>query len=247
MSEPIVIAPGAGEIIGDAPDRRVEVLSDADHLHVTWSRFGPGRDGAGRHVHYKHTDLFYVLEGELTVKLGAGRDETAVQVGSLAIVPPLVVHGFRNASDDHVRYLNLHAPGEGFIDYMRGLRDGTGVDFDQHDPPPDGGRPQSEATVGGAEMVIDRPDLRVRSLADFDELAVTETWIGAGETSSPEEDDRDGLESIYVLEGELAIALGDRALAAPAGTWVQLPPGSGYEVSPAGSPARFLTVRAPNA
>ena len=50
-----------------------------------------------------------------------------------------------------VKYLNLHAPGEGFIGYMRGLRDGTGVEFDQHDPPADGGRPKEEAVVTAVE------------------------------------------------------------------------------------------------
>ena len=69
MAEPIVIPAGGGEVIGDAPDRTVLVLSECDELHATWSRFGPGRDGAGLHIHYHHTDLFYVLEGELTVKV----------------------------------------------------------------------------------------------------------------------------------------------------------------------------------
>ena len=66
MNEPTVIAPGGGEVIGDAPDRRVEILSEHDALHATWSRFGPRREGADLHVHRRHTDLFYVLAGELT-------------------------------------------------------------------------------------------------------------------------------------------------------------------------------------
>ena len=55
--------------------------------------------------------------------------------GSLARVPPLVVHGFRNASDADFRYLNFHAPGSGFADYMRALRDGRKLSYDQHDRP----------------------------------------------------------------------------------------------------------------
>jgi hypothetical protein len=58
MSEPTVIAPRAGEVVGDAPDRRVEILADHDALHATWSRFGPGREGADLHVHRRHTDVF---------------------------------------------------------------------------------------------------------------------------------------------------------------------------------------------
>jgi hypothetical protein len=65
-----VIAPGGGEIIGDAPERRVEILSDHPLLAATLSRYGPGRDGADLHVHLAHSDLFYVLEGVLTLRLG---------------------------------------------------------------------------------------------------------------------------------------------------------------------------------
>jgi hypothetical protein len=59
----VVVPPGGGEIVGDAPDRRVEILSDRDSLAATWTRFGPGREGAELHVHREHSDLFYVLAG----------------------------------------------------------------------------------------------------------------------------------------------------------------------------------------
>ena len=150
------------EVVGDAPDRRVEILVDHDALHATWSRFGPRRDGADLHVHYEHTDLFYVLGGELTVRLGPDGAERAVPAGSLVVVPPLVVHGFRNAAEAELRYLNFHAPGMGFADYMRGLRDGEQVDFDQFDPPADGGRPAADAQIvaddGTSEQLLCRLD-----------------------------------------------------------------------------------------
>jgi mannose-6-phosphate isomerase-like protein (cupin superfamily) len=175
-----VIPPREGEIIGDSPDRRVEMLSDVDSLHATWSRFGPRRAGAGLHIHHRHSDLFYVLEGELTVKLGPDGDETVAPPGTLVHIPPLVVHGFRNGGDAEVRYLNLHAPGEGFADYMRGLSD-----FDQDEPPEDGGRPVSEVTIGDG--------------VETDEIAVAER-TGDGE----ERTHADHVTSLYVLEGELA-------------------------------------------
>jgi mannose-6-phosphate isomerase-like protein (cupin superfamily) len=189
----IVIPPRAGEILGDSPDRRVEVLSDADALHATWSRFGPGREGADLHVHHHHTDLFYVLEGELTVRLGAEDRQLILPSGALVQVPPLVVHGFRNASDADVVYLNFHAPGCGFIGFMRGIRDRTGETFDQHEPPPDGGRPIEEATVTEGD-------------ADVDGLSVRRMRLGPGETLEPHD-------WLYVLEGEL----GDELVA---GTWI---------------------------
>lgn len=72
VSEPTVIPPGGGEVIGDAAERRVEILSAGDAVHATWSRFGPRREGADPHVHRRHTDLFYVLEGELVLTAGDG-------------------------------------------------------------------------------------------------------------------------------------------------------------------------------
>src|SRR3954468_10154912 len=116
MSDPAVIAPGGGEGSGDSPDRRVEILSEHHTLHATWSRFGPRRDGADLHIHRRHSDLFYVLAGELTVRLGPAGEPVAVPAGTLARVPPLVVHGFRNGGDAELRYLNLHAPGMRFAD-----------------------------------------------------------------------------------------------------------------------------------
>ncbi len=209
MSEPTVIAPRAGEVIGDAPERRVEILTDQDAMHATWSRFAPGRDGAGRHIHRRHHDVFYVLAGELTLKL-ENDAETTAPAGTLVRVPPLVVHGFRNASEAELRYLNFHAPGTGFADYMRALRDGRTPSFDQEDPPAAGVRPASDAVVGGEEVVLDRPDVRVALLADIDEVGISETRAAPGGAPVRPHVHRHHAESFYVFEGEVRVRFGDR-------------------------------------
>jgi mannose-6-phosphate isomerase-like protein (cupin superfamily) len=161
VGQPILLTPGEGEVVGDSRERRVEILCDRDELCVTWTRFGPGRDGANPHVHRHHIDLFYVLDGELTVGLGADRQETAVPAGSLVVAPVLVVHAFRNASPtEELRYLNFHAPGGGFADYLRGVTPG----FDSEDPPADGGRPVAEALIvppGAGPVLIEREEIRI--------------------------------------------------------------------------------------
>ncbi|MDQ4029944.1 MAG: cupin domain-containing protein, partial [Actinomycetota bacterium] len=73
----------------------------------------------------------------MTVRLGIEDDAVVVPAGKLARVPPLVVHGFRNGSGAEVRYLNFHAPEQGFADFLRALRDGRTFSYDQHPPPPD--------------------------------------------------------------------------------------------------------------
>jgi quercetin dioxygenase-like cupin family protein len=196
------------------------MLSDVDSLHATWSRFGPRRAGANLHIHHHHSDLFYVLAGELTVKLGPDGDETVAPVGTLVRIPPLVVHGFRNGSDAEVRYLNFHAPGQGFADYMRGLSD-----FDQHDPPADGGRPAAEAEMTSGDGV----------LCDVGEIAVAVLGDGA-------ESQGDGVASRYVLEGELVVTVDGREVRATEGTWLQVPAGVPHAVS--GS-AQYLEVHTP--
>jgi mannose-6-phosphate isomerase-like protein (cupin superfamily) len=160
MNNAHLLVAGEGEVIGDSKERRVEILCDRDVLCATWTRFGPGRDGANPHIHRQHTDLFYVLAGELTVGLGADRQETVVPAGSLVVAPPLVVHAFRNASPTELRYLNFHAPNGGFADYLRGVATG----FDSEGPPADGGRPVEEALIVPAEagpLLVDREEIRI--------------------------------------------------------------------------------------
>jgi quercetin dioxygenase-like cupin family protein len=221
-----IVPPGGGEVIGDAADRRVELLCDRDEMHVTWSRFAAGHAGADLHVHREHTDVFFVLAGELTVRLGPEGDERTVSSGGLARVPPGVVHGFRNGSDAEMRYLNVHAPGMGFADYMRGLRDGRAVTYDQHDPPADGGRPKEEAAIG-------EPPAAAGTVA----IELVDGRRG-GHIVTPAPDGR--LLGIYVLEGIAILTAGEGEQAAPAGTWIEVPAGTPYALSGA---ARFLVLR----
>jgi mannose-6-phosphate isomerase-like protein (cupin superfamily) len=246
VSEAVLIPPGGGEVIGDAPHRRVEILSDDETLNATWSRWGPHRVGADLHVHRHHADLFYVLEGELTLRLGPEDEPVVLPAGTLARVPPLVVHGFRNGSDDDVRYLNFHAPGQRFADYLRALRDGRSLSYDQHDPPADGGRPTSEAVVGGAGFVADRPGLRVELLADVEEIGISEAVSEPGGPSPPPHVHHRHVESFYVLEGEMTFTAGGRELSATAGTWVQVPAGTPHTFAFTGRDAvRFLNLHTP--
>ncbi len=224
-----VVPPGGGEVVGDAPDRRVEILADGDAVHATWSRFGPSRPGADLHVHRRHTDVFVVLDGELEVLLGPEGRPVRAPAGSVARVPPLVVHGFR-AGAEGATYLNLHAPGRGFADYLRALRD------------------------GGREVLADEPGGRVVVLADLPELWLAEVRAAGGEPAAPAPAPApaprpgDGGEALYVLEGELALTAAGAERRAVAGSWVQVPPGIPCAVAAAGGrPARFLRIRAPGA
>jgi len=247
VTEPVLVPRGEGEIIGDSPERRVEILSDHEALHATCSRFAPHREGADLHVHRLHTDLFYVLEGELTVRLGMEDEAVVVRAGTLARVPPLVIHGFRNGSDADVRYLNFHAPGQAFADYLRAMRDGRSFSYDQHEPPGDCGRPPSEAVVGGDGYVAERHGLRVALRADIEELGISETWSEPGGPSPPPHVHRHHVESFFVLEGEMTFVAAGEEQRAGAGTWVQVPPGTPHTFALTGDePVRFLNLHTPS-
>ena len=247
MADVSIVPPGGGEIIGDSPVRRVEVLSDDDSLNATVSRFGPHREGADLHVHRLHTDFFYVLEGEMTVRLGVEDRLVAVQPGTLARVPPLVVHGFRNASDADFRFLNFHAPGQQFVEYLRASRDGRTFSYDQYDPPEDGGRPTTEAAIGEKLFDADRSGLRVTLLADVEDIGISEAWSEPGSPPPPPHVHRRHVESFYVLEGEMAFTADGRELHAVAGTWVQIPPGMPHTFAfPGSEPVRFLNLHTPS-
>jgi quercetin dioxygenase-like cupin family protein len=122
-----------GEKIADDAERRSILLVDADELTVTEFMRGPGVRGAEPHVHHHHADAFLVVEGELAVTVGS--EKLRASAGTLVVLPPDVVHGFDNDSSASALFYNLHMPASGFADYMRGRK----PDFDQHDPPADGG------------------------------------------------------------------------------------------------------------
>ena len=122
-----------GEKITDRPGRRATLLVDADALTITEFAYGAGERGAEPHIHRHHADAFLIVEGEFTFHLRDG--SRAFPAGTLLVFPPGVVHGFDNDGAAHARCFNFHMPSSGFADYLRGRN----PDFDQHDPPQDGG------------------------------------------------------------------------------------------------------------
>ncbi len=125
-------APGEGEnhSIGDSSLSLKATSDDTDGtFFCSESVIEPGFPGPPLHVHRRLHDMFYVLEGTLTLRLG---DETVeAEAGSFACVPPGTPHTFSNPGARPVRMLNFNTPG-GWEDYMRDL----GAAFAEHGGPP---------------------------------------------------------------------------------------------------------------
>jgi len=199
----MIVRLGDGETITDLDRRNVVILAARPELTITWSRYAAGEPGPDLHVHREHTDAFYVLEGELTFAVGPAAKRVTVAAGGYVAVPPNVAHSFRNDSSADARWLNFHAPEQGFAAYLRAARDGTDAAFDSFDPPADGGLPADGVVVAGpGEGERLGPGGLLKG--DLRDLDVVE-WMLDG----IDRHQRLGREdAYYVLDGEVELAVG---------------------------------------
>lgn len=117
--EAVVHGPGEGERHAAGPAQIVIKATGEDtggSFFLSESILAPGFAGPPPHRHQKLHDMFYVLEGTLTLRLG--EDTQAAGPGTFVCVPPGVVHTFRNDSEGPVRLLNFNTPA-GWEHYMR--------------------------------------------------------------------------------------------------------------------------------
>ena len=114
MGKVIVVQPGGGEAIsGGTSERHVKV--DIENIHVTEYSVETAPMG-DLHTHERHADAFYVLEGELEVAISE-TETVRLGPGGFAVAPPGALHAF--AVPEWARFLNIHAPGMSFGEYLR--------------------------------------------------------------------------------------------------------------------------------
>lgn len=68
----------------------------------------PRFSGPGPHFHKVVTEIFVILEGEMT--LTVGEQTRTVGPGGYAYIPPGTVHTFSNETDAPVKYLGIASP-----------------------------------------------------------------------------------------------------------------------------------------
>jgi mannose-6-phosphate isomerase-like protein (cupin superfamily) len=238
--QPILLAPGEGEAHG-----RGLILAGREELVLTEFNYPPNADGPKRHVHHHHADAFYVLEGRLRITLD--EEDIVLEPGGFVFIPPEVIHAFGNPNDEPGRYLNLHAPGCGFDEYMRG----NNPDFDQdYDVPPGSGRPTEEAVVlnagEGEQLELGASRLLAGAEHDPGSLAVLETTVAPGASGPVLHVHDETVDSFFVLEGEITFQLDVRTEDAGPGSYALAPPGTPHTFfNPRDEPARVLNILAP--
>jgi quercetin dioxygenase-like cupin family protein len=113
----IFLGPREGEeLAGRRRELRVKYEGGEFEVLEFWCE--PGFGPIEPHVHEDHTDSFYVLEGE--VEFTVGDEIKRAGPGSWVAVPPGVRHGFAIPGPGNAHFLNIHAPGVGFIQSVRG-------------------------------------------------------------------------------------------------------------------------------
>jgi quercetin dioxygenase-like cupin family protein len=244
VAQPVLLDPaaGEGETVVDEERRTLRILFSHELLDATWTRHEGGERGAEPHVHHRHTDAFYVLEGELTFRIGPDLERITAPAGTFVAVPPNVVHGFDNDSSERVCFLNFHAPSGGFADYLRGVNPG----FDSYDPPEDGGRPTEDATITfpGAGEQLERPtgchwiqaeETVISSIV----MSFEPGWEGVDPHSHA-----DHVDSFFVLEGTAEFMGAQRG----PGTFVAAPPQAehSFRIPDGGQRIVLLNVHAPD-
>jgi quercetin dioxygenase-like cupin family protein len=143
----VIVPVKARETILQRESREISILVAREDVTITHAHYAAGERVAGPHVHHKHTDAFYVLEGQLTFEIGREGERITLSSGGFIAVPPGVVHSFRNDSDRPARWLTIHARDGGFAAFMRGIRDGVNVKWDISAVPTDGGLPANAAII----------------------------------------------------------------------------------------------------
>jgi quercetin dioxygenase-like cupin family protein len=110
-------APG-GALLGSSIHVRVR-SEDTDRTFGLIEQVVPaGFPGPPLHVHPEFEETFYVIEGEIAVRVGDEAHEAGP--GSVAVVPRGTPHTFANPADQPVRMLVLVTPG-GFERYFDAL------------------------------------------------------------------------------------------------------------------------------
>jgi quercetin dioxygenase-like cupin family protein len=102
------------EVAEVPPDLNIKPVGSAlgiEEMRVTVWYFEPGEE-IQYHAHSEQEELYYVLEGEFSLKLGRSGEEEYVEAGpgTFWIAKPEVGHGHRNVGDEQGVVLALGAP-----------------------------------------------------------------------------------------------------------------------------------------
>jgi quercetin dioxygenase-like cupin family protein len=99
------------EIPPDLDIRAVDEMLGAENVSIKLWYFEEGEE-IGYHAHSEQEELYYVLDGEFSLKLGRSGEEETVEVdeGTFWVASAMIGHGHRCTSEDGGTVLAIGAP-----------------------------------------------------------------------------------------------------------------------------------------
>jgi mannose-6-phosphate isomerase-like protein (cupin superfamily) len=111
-SEGLFVGPDEGKALPNPVGGRMVVKlregNTGGSYSVHESVIPAGSPGPLPHIHHNHEETFYILEGELTVRVGERR--YTAPVGSFVVIPRGVVHQPSNPGAEPTRVLLIFSP-----------------------------------------------------------------------------------------------------------------------------------------
>src|ERR1700722_9461777 len=107
---PTVRTPSEGRTIAIVGDvyRFLATGDETNGKYALWEAIVPPGGGPPPHVHSREEEGFYILEGEITLRIGGERLLTTA--GMFVNIPVGTPHSFKNESDHPARMLISVAP-----------------------------------------------------------------------------------------------------------------------------------------
>ena len=126
IQEAAILPQNEGRLI-TAPGARIRIKISSENSGGSFSlidyQADPAYAGPPPHWHKQMTELFFVLEGELTLQVG--NSTFTANAGTSAFIPTGTVHKFSNPSAQPVRFLIVCSPG-GFEHYFEEMIEAIG-------------------------------------------------------------------------------------------------------------------------
>jgi quercetin dioxygenase-like cupin family protein len=110
--KPITRTPNEGRTIAVVGDvyRFLATGDDTNGKYALWEAIVPPGGGPPPHVHSREEEGFYILEGEITLRVGQPPLRIVAGAGMFANMPVGTPHSFKNESDRPARMLISVAP-----------------------------------------------------------------------------------------------------------------------------------------
>ena len=112
VPKPVILPPGGGRTYHMGALTAVFKADEEDtqaRYSVSEWWLDPHTEGPGAHSHEANDEVFYVLAGRPSVRVGDSWIDA--EQGSFIMIPATVVHDFENRTDQRAGLLNVYIPG----------------------------------------------------------------------------------------------------------------------------------------